>query len=351
MKKANLLFYWVLAVFTLITISCTKTEIAGTVVKTELGQTISTGVQLLTSTREGAATENYMRGSQAQLIIVITAAQDIYALTSATQTQVTNANTALLAAIETYKNAKVKQIDPDNLVAHYTFDLLSQPTVDDLVRDYTGHGHNAIMKRGPLLWGEGIFSIGTDRYEDAYRAILLDHGANLEIPYSPELNSPTMSISVWAKCLVNSPIVDKQYIIALNRWNGFALKFQSTPKVAFTVNPAENPGSLITDDNSTPLSQGVWRHIVVTFGDGHMKFYINGTLVKDAVHAGTVITQSPPVNLVIGQDLPSTSYSLVPGPNYINDGGYFIGYLDELRIYKSVLTAAQVTSIYQLEKP
>ncbi len=332
--------------------SCTKTEIAGEVSKTELGQTISKANQLLTTTREGAATENYMRGSQAQFIIVITAAQSIYASTSSTQTQVTDANSALNASIITFQNQKVKQIDPDNLVAHWTFDLVSPPTVNDLIKDYTGHGHNAIMKRGPLLWGEGLISIGTDRYEDAYRALLFERGANLEIPYSPELNTPTVSISYWAKSKVNSPIVDNQYVVALNRGNCFAIKFQTTPKEVFVVNPAQSPGNLITDDNGTTISQGVWRHFVVTFGDGHMKFYVNGNLVKDAVHAGTVITQSPPVNLVIGQDLPTNLYSLVPGdPNYINNGGYFIGYLDEVRLYKSVLTAAQVTSIYQLEKP
>jgi hypothetical protein len=53
---------------------------------------------------------------------------------------------------------------------------------------------------------------------------------------------------------------------------------------------------------------------------------------------------SHPVNLVFGQDLPTSAN----GPDY---GGYFHGTLDEIRIYKSVLTQAQVTSIYNLEKP
>lgn len=352
MKKAKVWVYGLMVIFLGGIASCTKTEIAAEVSKIELGKTISTANQLLVSTREGAATENYMRGSQAQFIIVITAAQAIYVKTSATQTEVTNMNTTLQAAISTYQDQKVKQIDPDNLVAHWTFDLLPQPGVNEVIRDYTGHGHNAVMKRGPSAWGEGLASPGTDRYEDAYRALYFNYGANLEVPFSPELNPSAMSISFWAKSIVKTPIVDNQYVIALNRWNCFAFKFSNTPRAVFTVNPAEDPGNLVTEDNGATISQGVWRHFVVTFGDGHMKFYVNNNLVKDAVHAGTVIQQTPPVNLVIGQDLPTSVYSTAPAdPNYINSGGYFIGYLDEIRIYKSVLTAAQVTSIYQLEKP
>ena len=353
MKKAKVQIYWLLAVFSMgVFHSCQKVEIAGTPVKTELGTTISKAVKLVTSTYEGAASENYTRGSQAQLIIITSRAQLVYASTSSTQDAVTAANNDLNTAILVYEGKKVKQIDPDNLVAQWTFDAVSQPSAGELIRDYTGNGHNAIMQRGHPLWGEGIVSIGTDRYEDAYRALFFNLGANLEIPYSAALNASTMSISLWAKAIASTPIDNNQYMIALNRWNCFALKFQNTPKAQFTVNPAESPGTLIIDDNGTTLSQGVWRHIVVTFGDGHMKFYVNGTLVKDAVHAGTIIKQSPAVNLVIGQDLPTSSYSSAPvDPNYVNNGGFFKGYLDEIRIYKSVLTATQVTSIYQLEKP
>ena len=59
-----------------------------------------------------------------------------------------------------------------------------------------------------------------------------------------------------------------------------------------------------------------------------------------------------PLNLVFGQDLPSTGYSLSEAdPNYLNWGGFYIGTMDEVRMYKSVLTASQVTSIYEVEKP
>lgn len=354
MVKARLIPYLfsVLLAFGGVT-SCQKYEVAGPVDKTELGRTISTAVNLVLSTREGAASENYIRGSQVQFVNAISAAQTVYATASPSQAEITTANNALNGALATFQSQKVVQIDPANLVGQWTFDQVPQAALNDAVHDYSGNGHHGNVKAGHPLWGGGIPTSATDRHGDASRALHFDKGANIEIPYSADINPSKISISLWAKAGINTPsIIDNQYLVAMNRWNCYALKFQNTPKAMFTVNPAENPGTYISEDNSTTLSQGVWRHIVVTFGEGHMMFYVNGNLVKDWVHSGTVIKQIPAVNLVFGQDLPTNRYSLVPSdPAYVNNGGYYIGYLDEVRIYKSVLTPAQVTSIYQLEKP
>lgn len=86
-----------------------------------------------------------------------------------------------------------------------------------------------------------------------------------------------------------------------------------------------------------------------------MVFYLNGVMVKDWDDTpGTAISLSAaPVNLVFGQDLPTSTYVATPdsSPFYVNYGGFYIGALDEVRIYKSVLSASQVTSIYDVEKP
>ena len=81
---------------------------------------------------------------------------------------------------------------------------------------------------------------------------------------------------------------------------------------------------------------------------------LNGVVTKSWVFAGTVSSLAgTPINLVFGQDLPTSIYVLTPdtSPYYVNYGGFYIGTLDEVRIYKSVLTASQVTSIYNVEKP
>ena len=337
--------------------ACSSDDDAPPVVKTDLTAEVAAANNLLSTTSEGVATGNYIKGSQADLSEAIAEAQAVLDDATATQTIVTNATVALAAAVAEYETQKVVPIDPSNLIGQWTFDQLAAATVGTVVKDYSGSNRDGVIKAGHTFWGGGTPTLVADRYGDANKALHFNQGGNVEIPYNAALNPTTMSISLWAKADVNSPIVNNQYMIAMNRWNGYKLNFQSDPKAFFTVK-AVVPG--VTDpayydrDNASPLvTQGQWWHIVVTFGGGHMMFYLNGVLVKDWDNTpGTAILQSSPVNLVFGQDLPSAGYSLNEAdPNYLNWGGFYIGTMDEVRMYKSVLTASQVTSIYEVEKP
>jgi hypothetical protein len=338
-------------------VSCSSDDDAPPVVKTDLVAAVTAANDLLSSTAEGVAAGNYIKGSQAPLIAAIAQAQAVVDDATAIQATVTNATVALAAALSAYEAQKVVPIDPTNLVGQWTFDQIASAAVDAVVKDYSGNSRDGVIKSGHAFWGGGTPTLSADRYGDANKALHFDQGGNVEIPYNTALNPTTMSISLWAKPDVNDPIVNNQYMIAMNRWNGYKLNFQSDPKAFFTVK-ADVPG--VTDpayydrDNASPLvAQGEWWHVVVTFGEGHMMFYLNGILVKDWDNTpGTAILQDSPVNLVFGQDLPSNGYSLDEAdPNYLNWGGFYIGTLDEVRIYKSVLTASQVTSIYEVEKP
>jgi len=339
-------------------VSCDDDDDTPPVVKTDLTTTITAANLLLTSTIEGVATGNYLKGSQAPLLAAVDAAQDVVDDATVTQAIVTNANAALTAAIATYNSLIVVPIDPTNLVGQWTFDQLTATTAGTVVKDYSGNGRDGAIKAGHVFWGAGIPALVADRYGIAGKALHFDKGSNVEIPYNTALNPTTMSISLWAKADVNSPIVNNQYMVSMNRWNGYKLQFQDSPKAFFTVK-ADVAGvvdpAYYDRDNASPLvTQGEWWHIVVTFGGGHMLFYLNGVMVKDWDNTpGTAVSQSAaPVNLIFGQDLPSTGYSLSDAdPNYLNWGGFYIGALDEVRLYKTVLTPAQITSIYTVEKP
>ena len=338
--------------------ACSSDDDAPPVVKTELQAAITAADAKISTTSEGVATGNYIKGSQAALVAAIAQAELVASNTAADQITVTNATVALAAALAAYEAQQVVPIDPTNLVGQWTFDQVPSATAGAVVKDYSGNSRDGAIKAGHAFWGAGIPTLTADRYGDANKALHFDDGGNVEIPYNTSLNPTTMSISLWAKADVNDPIINNQYMIAMNRWNGYKLNFQTDPKAFFTVK-AVVPG--VTDpayydrDNASPIvTQGQWWHIVVTFGGGHMVFYLNGVMVKDWDNTpGTAISQSAaPVNLIFGQDLPSTGYSLSDAdPNYLNWGGFYIGAMDEVRIYKSVLTASQVTSIYEVEKP
>lgn len=337
--------------------ACSSDDDAPPVVKTDLVSAVTAANALIANTSEGVATGNYIKGSQAALVTAISQAQAVADDATAVQATVTNATVALAAALAAYDAQKIVPIDPSNLIGQWTFDQIATAAAGAVVKDYSGNARDGAIKAGHAFWGGGTPTLVADRYGDANKALHFNQGGNVEIPYNTALNPTTMSISLWAKADVNNPIVNNQYMIAMNRWNGYKLNFQADPKAFFTVK-AVVPG--VTDpayydrDNASPIvTQGAWWHIVVTFGGGHMMFYLNGILVKDWDNTpGTAILQSAPVNLVFGQDLPSTGYSLSDAdPNYLNWGGFYIGAMDEVRIYKSVLTASQVTSIYQVEKP
>lgn len=338
--------------------SCSKDEDAPPVVKTDLVSAITAVNALISSTSEGVAEGNYLKGSQEPLMDAVAEAQAVIDNPAATQVMITNATVALAAAVAEYESQKVIPIDPTNLVGQWTFDQITSAVVGAVVKDYSGNGRDGTIKLGHAFWGAGTPTLTEDRYGDDNKALHFNQGGNIEIPYNTALNPTSMSISLWAKADVNTPVINNQYMVSMNRWNGYKLQFQDSPKAFFTVK-ADVPG--VTDpayydrDNADPLvTQGEWWHIVVTFGDGHMIFYLNGVMVKDWDNTpGTAISQSSaPVNLIIGQDLPSSGYSTVEGDaNYVNWGGFYIGTLDEVRIYKSVLSGTQVTSIYDIEKP
>jgi hypothetical protein len=338
--------------------SCSKDDDAPPVVKTDLVTAIATVNELLATTHEGVAAGDYLKGSQAPLIDAVAAAQAVVDDPTAKQITVTNAIVALAAAVEEYQGKQVVPIDPTNLVGQWTFDELTTAAVGTSVKDYSGNNFNGTIKAGHEFWGGGVPTLAADRYGDEGKALHFDKGSNVEIPYNTKLNPTVLSISLWAKADVNDPIVNNQYMVAMNRWNGYKLNFQDSPKAFFTVKadvPNVADPAYYDRDNADPLvTQGQWWHIVVTFGGGHMIFYLNGVMVKDWDNTpGTAVSQSTaPVNLVFGQDLPSTGYSTNDAdPNYLNWGGFYIGTLDEVRIYKSVLSASQVTSIYDAEKP
>lgn len=338
--------------------SCSKDDEAPPVVKTELIASVAAANLLISTTSEGVATGNYLKGSQAALKAAIAEAQAVVDDPSASQVTVTNATVALAAAVSLYESQKVVPIDPTNLVGQWTFDELTTAAVGTSVKDYSGNNFNGTIKAGHAYWGGGTPALAADRYGNANKALHFDKGSNVEITYNTALNPAIMSISLWAKADVNSPIVNNQYMIAMNRWNGYKLQFQDSPKAFFTVKAdvsgVANPVYYDRDNASPLVTQGQWWHIVVTFGGGNMIFYLNGVMVKDWDNTpGTVISlSSAPVNLVFGQDLPSTGYSTNESdPNYLNWGGFYIGTLDEVRIYKTVLSASQVTSIYDVEKP
>jgi hypothetical protein len=140
-------------------------------------------------------------------------------------------------------------------------------------------------------------------------------------------------------------------MVAMNRWNGYKVQYQSANKIFFTVKALDGANTVYydRDDETAVLNNDQWYHVVVTFGGGNMNFYINGDLVKSWDNTpGTAIAQTTPIDFMIGQDLPTDTYLTVDASgNFLVDyGGFFTGDLDDVMFYNVVLDAPQVQSIY-----
>jgi uncharacterized repeat protein (TIGR01451 family) len=77
---------------------------------------------------------------------------------------------------------------------------------------------------------------------------------------------------------------------------------------------------------SSSLAVNTWTHLAATYDGSILHLYVNGTEVSSKPQTGTLATSSNPLTI---------------GGDPIN-GQYFAGRIDEVRVYSSALTAAQI---------
>jgi hypothetical protein len=318
--------------------------------KTELQARIQQAQNLIATTEEGTEEGQYEEGSQAELQGVIDDATAVYDDPNATQTQVDNATSSVEQAIQHYEGRRIGETpEPETLVGHWTFD----EGEGDEVMDQSGNNFNGTFRTGHANWGGGTPEWTTDRHGNENQAVYFNQGAHIEVPYNAQLNPQELTISLWMMPDTQDEPWANNYMVSLNRWNGYKLQLQDAPKVFFTVKALHDGEEVYYDRDADPvLDLGEWYHVAVTFRNGEMTFYLDGTEVmvwEDT--PGTAVTLDSPVNLTFGQDLPTDAYTEEEGDFYVNWGGYFMGALDEIRIYRSALDASQIQNIFEQERP
>jgi hypothetical protein len=82
------------------------------------------------------------------------------------------------------------------------------------------------------------------------------------------------------------------------------------------------------------LPTGAWTHVAIVLGSNGGTLYINGAVVA----TNTALTLRP-------KDLGAAANNYLGRSQFADP--YFNGEIDELRIYASALTAAQIATIYK----
>ena len=313
------------------------------VVKTALQDTINVALAIYNVTAEGTKPGQYEVGSRTTLKTAIDAANAVLADGTSTQQQVTSAAANLHAAIVAYQSHYITEISPANLLGFWKF--------NGNTADSSGNGRDGVATQGHAYYGAGNIVATADRFGRSGMAYHFDLGGNVEIPYSSALNPQQMTISMWSKksSIVRSLNSDTYTLMSLNRWNGFKLQYQSANKIFMTVKGVNGTDTAYydRDDEVAVLDNDVWYHVVVTFKPGEMDFYINGDLVKSWTNTpNAAITLGTPINLVIGQDLPTSKYLTVDGDFQVAWGGFFTGDIDDVMFYNIALNGPQVKSIF-----
>ncbi len=284
------------------------------------------------------------------------------AATPLTQIQIDNLETQLTEAMNTFDSQAYGFIDNDlYLVAGWNFDEGTGTTATS----FSTAKQVATFSKG---W---TALLGTDAQMPTWidgvkgKAIHLDKGAHLQVPYSPGFLPASITISAWIKNEVQG--WENNCIVSQNYWWGYKFQTQLADKPLFTERIDANSAKDL-DADAGIVTPNVWTHVVVSLNSATktMSFYIDGVNVRTYTEEDGVgpLTQTlsfvdgantyTPQPFLIGSFATDAEIADKPGNfDWINTANVasFKGAIDELKIYNIALTDGQVSKLHNDEKP
>lgn len=306
--------------------------------KTALNSLITDCETLQSSAVEGTSIGFYEVGSKAVFQTSIDAA--IAVPTTSSQIVMDAAEVNLEASKTTFEGKQIQNVSTEGLVAQWLF--------DGDATDFSGNGNDGTATAGHAAFGAGTPVLSTDRFGNDNSAYFFNEGAFINVPYTIALNPSKISIALWVNA---AEISENNRFMGLQSWNGYKFQLQGANKSFFT---AATDDGIYDKDTDPPLEINTWYHLTVTYESGSMVFYVDGVQTQEYTDLTGSMVKVEDHDLAIGCG--SSKYA-DDDSNYDNDhiipapwGGFFNGKLDDIRLYNRVLTSAEVSSIYALEK-
>lgn len=201
--------------------------------------------------------------------------------------------------------------------------------------DSTPKGNAGLLRHGPA-WGSGL-NDGALTFDGGDDVVFVSHGTELD-------NMPAISVSAWIRpdTLGGG---SKGRIVAkaegIGPIAGWHLHLTDSNRLHFRADYATTDLERISANNAFILND--WTHVVVTW-DGSatatgIKFYMNGT------ETGYVSSTNGS-----GARVDDLTSGLYVGNNATLARG-FDGMLDDVRIYRGVLSSSQVSSLFEAASP
>lgn len=180
------------------------------------------------------------------------------------------------------------------------------------------NSYSATVGTGTFTNTGGTFFI-PDRSGNATGAIRLTSGTDANLPGLP-YGSAARTVAFWVKINIMKPNYNYMYVYGT----------ADDPDGAFL-----NPGSArnFIPNNVAQISSvaGTWYHYAFTYDGTTSRVYRNGTLLSTSAGAKNTVNNNNIFRLGLTES---------------GDANYFDGAIDDLNIYNSALSAAQVNALY-----
>lgn len=326
--------------------------------KTELQAKVEEAEELYDNAVVGENEGQYPAAAKATFLIALEAAKAILENPRSTQSQVNSAVNNLQSAMDAFNNTQVVPVAEDNLIARWRFNEGTGTTAGD----ESGNGHNGTLTVGhTAAGGGGTPTWTTDRHGNEKSALRFTKGGHVLVPSSAAFNPTELSFTVWVKLAQLSTsdcellggrcrdnVYMDNYIISQNFWEGYKFQTQDDRYPFFTLTTATGAKDIAAKQS---IPAATWVHLAVTVKTNQIRFYIDGVDVtkdpgvQDLVGGFATITDRQA--FAIGAERPTANVD----PNIDWVLPHFEGDMDDLRLFNIVLTPAQVTTIYNSEKP
>jgi hypothetical protein len=298
-----------------------------------------------------ATTTAYPQAAITAFQTTLTGVKTAAASKTITQAAVDNLVISLRAAEVTFLATNFSAVSPSDLLFGLTFD---EGTGTQLTT--TGsRAWTAVLTAGPSqVFGSAT---GLPTFVTGHKGMAMHFGAgsHLEISNytSADLLKSKMSIAVWLK---TDSTRAGNYIMSYNYWNTWKFQLQDGDLPFFTTHTTS--GYTDADDAGTKVTKGTWTHVVVSVDltAGTETFYVNGVNVKQWTTVdrqnltGTLTTYATVLPLLIGSQTTYADAVATQQPTTIGNWNYFVGAMDELKVYSIALNDGQVGLLYNNEK-
>jgi hypothetical protein len=190
---------------------------------------------------------------------------------------------------------------------------------------------------------EGVV-LTTDRFGISNRAYYFNGRSKIYATVHFTMSLARFTLAAWIKSdavsqtlprivSVNKPGMCTAYYGLLYDNGSWGGRVDTSKRFIFLHGNPADPLNYTLQYSHAKTDSTQWHHGAVSWDNGRLRFYVDGVLDKDTVFPSTdLITQFPDTAVLqIG---------------FCDGGGFFIGKLDDIRIYNRALSDAEITAIF-----